>query len=910
MPGLVSHPGFACKGCDFVTRSTKLKQRHQNQGKCAGAIERVPCTQSFYGNQGSANDAQSAQGPHAYVFVTRLRGASQPALVQQGEEALRVAFTRSLQSAQVISGATCHPARIGLYRLHWADRVASIPALDMYDLTRIPPAYDSDPDAEQTAPEHWAICKVYLVTITLFKAANRSLRESTSHIRTRVFSDNYKTLTVKEKKSCARYARLLARFVCFAVRAYVEPPSSFTGLPAFHHTASAVLRRIVAFRATDGENGNQEEDPDFQALIKQLIHILLFEPSVRAGAQPERFLLAWWLPMHFKVHGSFAVAPTMAADMAHLDFGCRLMLLRYYDDLAADLGDNDLEGLDRLCAKCDTDLRLACNSYSYLVHCREVMSAEAKSSTLMSNLSWEDTKGLKLRVGRSLFTVQSLTVTAQYLIDRCWTQFVHDLSLGHVWDRLKYSHSIQDDYTNRRVGYNFTCEPLNQFGSNTTSLLELIYNTDELRKEFKFRCEADGRFTASPIRVQKYLVAANEFRLNLLAAIHLTYGGPARTTELAETLLVNCDTQLRDVIITSGRIGLANAYNKTNAITGTTNQIIRILAPCLSELVIQYLVYVRPFELTMDYIMYPSDTGERLLSTHLVVHERKRVTSHVLSRHLGNTFAIFGVHGVCVSNYRHAFSAFARRHGLARNREEEAVFDDMDDVVEEQSGHSAATGRIHYARSTGDWSGMDPNRILVQNAVTDRWTSLIGVLNYQPKYVDARPVPPPPVTVDSAIFTPDVRLQVTLTPALSTPPRCQRAVSPAPPPPGPAPEASRPEPNQPGRVRKASGPVPEPSAKKRHRSSVGGEPNQPCPVLKASGPIPEPSAKKRQHSSDGGGSAKGVKRSFKKVPSCVSVPSTLLKPSDRRRRKTSPAWYRPVMTLPPVFKSSRRRWTQ
>lgn len=756
--GLVAHSGYHCAKCGLVTRAITPCMNHDKV--CNGRIRSVPSTQTFYGNQ---QESPNAAGPHVLYFVTRV---SEPLSIcspgQTAPATMLFAFDQILGATHGLSGATSRPARVALSRLRWAERVQHISHSDTIDLVQKPRVDKGEPEVIEVA---------FIWTIALVKEANDSLRRRTSFVRTIAFSGIHKTLNYLSDKSVDAYARLLAKFVIFVIRIHLYPRPAVdchtSFLPAVHIALQALVVTI---------DDNVKDVEQQHLAVLRVITEIFFCPSVGGSTRPERFLLAWWLPLHFKNSGAFTAACNMTADMGHLDFTARLLLL-YSSNLAADkLQESQQTELQSLAAACTLKMTGTSNAYGHLVECRQAMSTEARGNVLMANVSWDDASGIALRVDNSVFTVSAIAAAAQYLVNRSWSRFVNDLCFGHQWNRLANEHPLYDDFPNRQVGFNFTQVPTNQFGDCAHALYNLVIKCPQLRRQFGFSVK-QNKLVASAGRIRQYMHAADEFRMDLMAAIHLAYGGPARATELAETRLVNTDQQLRDIIIISGRVALANTYNKTNALTGTTNQVIRILPACLSELVVQYSVLVRPFELVLDRILHPSDRHP-LLASHLFVFDRALVSSTKQSSNLQKAFALFGVKDVNVSKYRHAFTAIARRHNIALGTEGDEMYDELEDLLEEQSGHSAGVGRVHYARSTTDWSGMDPNKILLTNLLTDRWATLIGLLDFSATFEAERSRSEAPTMPPSPTFTPNPLLAVNLVPASEAPPLCRPSVKP------------------------------------------------------------------------------------------------------------------------------------
>ena len=62
----------------------------------------------------------------------------------------------------------------------------------------------------------------------------------------------------------------------------------------------------------------------------------------------------------------------------------------------------------------------------------------------------------------------------------------------------------------------------------------------------------------------------------------------------------NTPFSTRNIIILNGRVCLLTTYDKSRKRRGNTNYILRVLPDALSQMVAQYIVYIRPFARVLD----------------------------------------------------------------------------------------------------------------------------------------------------------------------------------------------------------------------------------------------------------------------------------------------------------------------
>lgn len=88
-----------------------------------------------------------------------------------------------------------------------------------------------------------------------------------------------------------------------------------------------------------------------------------------------------------------------------------------------------------------------------------------------------------------------------------------------------------------------------------------------------------------------------EIQQILLVLIHLTGGMPPRGTEIPTILIRNQVHTKRHIFWSHQTLAFAPSYTKTRSITGKDGSAIRFVPHCVTELILQYLVWVRPLEM-------------------------------------------------------------------------------------------------------------------------------------------------------------------------------------------------------------------------------------------------------------------------------------------------------------------------
>src|SRR5271154_5804488 len=96
-------------------------------------------------------------------------------------------------------------------------------------------------------------------------------------------------------------------------------------------------------------------------------------------------------------------------------------------------------------------------------------------------------------------------------------------------------------------------------------------------------------------QMKKYLTKEKQFLRKLMVCMHVTGSQPARGPELGSIKISNSIFSARNLYIINGRACFLTMYDRARKRRGNTEYIIRYLPDELSQVLVQYLVYVSPF---------------------------------------------------------------------------------------------------------------------------------------------------------------------------------------------------------------------------------------------------------------------------------------------------------------------------
>lgn len=118
-----------------------------------------------------------------------------------------------------------------------------------------------------------------------------------------------------------------------------------------------------------------------------------------------------------------------------------------------------------------------------------------------------------------------------------------------------------------------------------------------------FRPGKDGQVEWIDNRAHGYLNVEKQFLRKLMVYCHISGGQPARGPELGSTKVSNSIYSARGWYVMNGRLCFLTMYDKARKRRGNTEYIVRFLPDQVSQVMVQYLAYIRPFARAVEYEM-------------------------------------------------------------------------------------------------------------------------------------------------------------------------------------------------------------------------------------------------------------------------------------------------------------------
>ena len=233
-----------------------------------------------------------------------------------------------------------------------------------------------------------------------------------------------------------------------------------------------------------------------------------------------------------------------------------------------------------------------------------------------------------------------------------------------------------------------------------------------------------------------YLAREKVFLLKLMVAMHITGGQPARSPEIGSIKVRNSIISSRNIFVINGRVAVVTTYDKARKRRGKTEYVFRCFPDQLSQIIIQYLVYVLPFtrvvEKTKGDFLFAGDKDEPWIKDQL-----SGAVAVATAKHLGVRLT--------VSSWRHVAIAISNEHLRKASRiwkqkleeddeEGEAVEGESDGEVEQslfehilvrQSAHSRQMAAGHYAIDSAFLNRLGPDLVSAYSQASRAWHAFL-----------------------------------------------------------------------------------------------------------------------------------------------------------------------------------------
>lgn len=290
---------------------------------------------------------------------------------------------------------------------------------------------------------------------------------------------------------------------------------------------------------------------------------------------------------------------------------------------------------------------------------------------------------------------------------------IDEITQGHAFN-YSIPEDFEDDMNNREFGYGLVD---NAKHVPKDALLRAILSDPE-----SGFLTNDGTTLNIP-KAHAFLQEANEIAMELALSMHTTSGLPQRGTEISDLRIRNHERQ-RTFFFILGEMLAVFHYNKTTNNTGMDKNIPHQLHRSLADLLIRYLLIVRPMEVHLAQRLYKPEVAA-LYSEFFLLNKDTKVTSTQFGAALTKFTGTYYEVELGLNDYRHFAVATCREYiHPAYNPHSD---DDEDDIGDLQAGHTSAVARHHYARliDSADWQTTSVLRSFCEHS--RKWHTVCGL---------------------------------------------------------------------------------------------------------------------------------------------------------------------------------------
>lgn len=241
----------------------------------------------------------------------------------------------------------------------------------------------------------------------------------------------------------------------------------------------------------------------------------------------------------------------------------------------------------------------------------------------------------------------------------------------------------------------------------------------------------------------QYLQQVAQFLQLLLLSFQLTWGQPARGTEIGTIMWRNSRTAPRNLFVYQGQLMAVTYYHKCRGRTQQSQAVARFLPEPVARMVILYLTHVRPLVRVLlqvtNGLVDDWDQNHALFylpnQTHL--HEPRIQQDQLRRAFQATSTGILVDHGLTPRYYRHLAIAITKKHlpaqATVRNLEEATHF--LHNIFAAQAGHSAQINRQVYAVEQAPLVRLVPEQLQRFQGASALWQQFV----FEPVSTEAIP---------------------------------------------------------------------------------------------------------------------------------------------------------------------------
>ena len=226
----------------------------------------------------------------------------------------------------------------------------------------------------------------------------------------------------------------------------------------------------------------------------------------------------------------------------------------------------------------------------------------------------------------------------------------------------------------------------------TRSVLQYILDDPTQRNMYAYR--ESGQVCLNVDRISKYAQDIHELQKLLFLAVYLSFGEPARGTEMASNLLRNKPGgSIRTFFVLFGVVVLRGSFSKTSFFTSTDKCIVRIPSEKIGRQLLRFFVFLRPLFTEFQRYLRPDMFENSILYLWPGLHSP--ISAQDLSGYLQEFTLQHLEVPMSIRSYRQFMSFMTKSNYHIFN-----VHPNVQVATDDQLGHTTKTDREFYGQDS------------------------------------------------------------------------------------------------------------------------------------------------------------------------------------------------------------------
>ena len=516
---------------------------------------------------------------------------------------------------------------------------------------------------------------------------------------------------LQEESSLIAYSTMFGRMLCSVIRTKDEYESWATAYPFDTAQITAIDAMLAAIELYD-----EEDDRLIDAIHTLCVSLICRERDEFIDEEDFVFPLYRFLVLAcIDESDKFMHVKRIPPVIAQLQWCCRATV--YREIMIRIKSHRNSKVIEELCRYVQINHNTPFNSIRQATH---LASSIAGTGTGLGQTVWLGKGHEKIAINGKAVSLLELRAFLKSRIKMAKDMLEEELLCGIKIDEFGCrSGNIIDKLNDLTEGYSFIHNKLNGFEKHKTTLLEKIEEDPRIAKQF-IRRRDKLSIEWNLKGCERWLKKTRRFLQILCVIMHLSYGQPARGTELEIIRILNGPDGDRGLYWIDPLVMVLGTYSKTRQISGRDRLIPRFLPKVVGDLLIKYLALVRPMEIRLAKKV-EGGTAE-FLKEFLFADYKKMWSSDQIS----DALKLETNRGMSVSlgirEYRHVATAFMEEH-LKYHK----INLDASHIFDLQAGHLSKTAAREYAVGMDDHGEVTRDMMYAYGMASREWHQLMGV---------------------------------------------------------------------------------------------------------------------------------------------------------------------------------------